>query len=304
MHATNDQKGSIRDAGELLRDWRQRRHLTQLALASEAGISTRLLGAMESGQSLPNRDMLLRLTERLQVPLRDRNALLIAAGYDAEFPMRVLGDPVLTGVWSMIEQIVANHTPYPALAIDRHWSIVASNEILRDIIAGADPALLSTPVNWARLTLHPAGLAPRIANLSDWYAHATARLRRQFDATGDAVLSDLLEEVGDYPVPPQSDQDPKADAVAVPLRLMTVDGPLSFYCASTVFCSAVDVTLAEVTIETFYPADSDTAAIMRQKARPATIGQAAERPKANAGQAAERPEANAGQTAERPEAND
>ena len=270
MHATNDQFVTIRDAGEMLRDWRQRRHLTQVELATLAGMSTSLLGALENGQSLPDRDILLRLADQMQVPLRDRNALLIAAGYDAAFPMRTPGDPVLTEVWSMIEHLVADQAPYPALALDRRWSIVASNQALRGIIAGVDPALMSEPMNWARLTLHPAGLAPRIANLRDWHTHVTARLRRQFDVTGDTGLFDLLEEVRDYPVPSQSDPGNATDAVAMPLRLMTVDGPLYFYCASTVFGSAIDVTLAEVTIETFYPAEAGTAALMRQKALPAT----------------------------------
>ncbi len=281
MTATNDQTRTIRDAGKMLRDWRQRRHLTQHELATAAGLSTRLLGELETRRILPNRDVVLRLTERLELPLRDRNALLIAAGYEAAFPMRPLGDPVLTGVWSMIEQAVAGHAPYPALALDRRWSIVASNDVLRGMIGGVDPALLSTPMNWARLTLHPAGLAPRIPNLRDWHACVMTRLRRQFDATGDAAVADLQEEIGDYPLPLVPHSGGAADTVAMPLRLMSVDGLLSFYGATTVFGTAVDVTLAELTLETFYPADAETAAIMRRKAPPATGGPAAERPKAD-----------------------
>ncbi len=283
MQAINDQVGSIRGAGEMLRDWRQRRHLTQIQLATATGISTRLLGALETGRTLPDREVLLRVTERLEVPLRDRNALLIAAGYEPAFPVRMLGDPVLADIWSMIEQTVDNHAPYPALALNRRWAIVASNAVLRDMIAGVDPGLLSTPANWARLTLHPAGLAPRIANLREWHAHTSARLRRQFDVTGDAVIADLLEEVGDYPLPPVQGRALEADTVAVPLRLMTVDGPLAFYCGSTIFGSAVDVMLAELTVETLHPADPETAAVMRRKAGPATVtpALAPEQPAAN-----------------------
>jgi transcriptional regulator with XRE-family HTH domain len=272
MESLDERTGSTRHAGELLRDWRQRRRLTQEKLAIAAGISTRLLGTLETGQSLPNRDIVLRLAERLDVPLRARNTLLIAAGFEAAFPVRVLGDPVLTGIWSMIDRAVNSHAPNPSLALDRRWSIVASNDVLRATIADVDPALLSTPANWARLTLHPAGLAPRIPNLHEWHGYVLGRLRLLFESTGDAVVADLIEEIRDYPVPPAPDNGGEPNTVAIPLRLMTVEGLISFYCASTVFGSAVDVMLAELTVETLYPADPETAAIMRQKARPAAGG--------------------------------
>ena len=256
----------------MLRDWRQRRRRTQRDLAAAAGISTRLLGALETGRSLPNRDIMLRLAERLDVPLRIRNVLLIAAGYEAAFPVRVLGDPVLTGIWSMIDRTVNGHKPSPSLALDRRWSIVASNDMLRATIAGVDPALLSTPANWARLTLHPAGLAPRIANLHEWHRYVLGRLCQLFEKTGDAVVADLIEEIRDYPLPHAPDNGGEPNTVAVPLRLMTVEGLLSFYCASTVFGSAIDAMLSELTVETLYPADPETDAIMRKKARPAASG--------------------------------
>ncbi len=270
MDLSDDRTISTRHAGEMLRDWRQRRRMTQQDLATAAGISTRLVGAMETGQALPNRDIVLRLAERLDVPLRMRNILLTAAGYEPAFPMRVLNDPVLTGVWSTIDRAVRGQSPSPALALDRRWSIVASNDVLRRLVAGVDPALLSTPHNWARLTLHPAGLAPRIANLHEWHGYILGRLRRLFEAAGDPVVADLIEEIRDYPIPRPTDDGGMPNAVAVPLQLMTVDGLLSFYSASTVFGSAIDVMLAELTIETLYPADPETDAIMRQKAQPAT----------------------------------
>ncbi len=272
MEPLDDRTGSTRHAGEMLRDWRQRRRLTQLELATDAAVPIRLLGAIETGQSLPDRSIILRLADQLDVPLRARNNLLVAAGYEAAFPARTLGDPVLAGIWSMIDRTVNGHAPYPSLALDRRWAIVASNEVLRATIAGVDPALLSTPANWARLTLHPAGLAPRIANLGDWHGYVLGRLRRLFEATGDAVVADLIEEISDYPIPPSTDTGHAPNTVAVPLRLMTVEGLLSFYCASTVFRSAIDVTLAELTVETLYPADPETAAIMQTKAQPIADG--------------------------------
>jgi len=261
---------TLRDVGELLREWRQRRHLTQRQLATAAGLSGQLLGAIETGRELPSRDAILRLADQLNLPLRDRNTILAVAGYTAAFPQRCLDDPVLAGISDMVERIVRDHAPFPALALDHRWGIVASNDVLRRLIGGVDPALLSTPVNWARVVLHPAGLAPRIANLAAWRGHVLTRLRRHFEQTADAVVADLLEEIGDYPSPTATTKI-APDGVAVPLCLMTVDGLLTFYGASAVFASAVDVALAELTIETFYPADAETLAIMRrQAAQPTT----------------------------------
>ncbi len=256
---------ALREVGELLRDWRQRRRLTQRELAATAGISGQLLGAIETGRELPSREAILCLAERLEVPLRHRNIMLVAGGYAAVFPQRYLGDPELAGIWHMVEEMVRNHAPFPALALDQRWRIVASNDVLRRLIRSVDPALLSTPINWARVVLHPAGLAPRIANLAEWRAYVLNRLRRHFEQNADAVVADLLEEIGDYPAPASSNPV-TSDGVAIPLSLMTVDGPLTFYGATTVFGSAVDVTLAELTVETFYPATVETAAIMRRQA--------------------------------------
>lgn len=272
MQTIDDFTGTLRHIGDMLRDWRQRRHLSQRALADAAGMSPRALSELEAGRRLPDRDAVLRLAERLEIPLRDRNAMLVAAGHEAAFSARPPGDPALAQLWAMVEQAVRSPAPFPALALDRRWGIVASNDALRGLIAGVDPALLVAPINWARVVLHPAGLAPRIVNLNDWRKYAQNRLRRHFEATGDAVVADLMEEIGDYPVPAPTHSDPAPDGVAVPLRIMTVDGLLSFYGATTVFGSAVDVTLSELTIEAFYPADDETAAIMRRAAPPTTGG--------------------------------
>jgi transcriptional regulator with XRE-family HTH domain len=265
MHGIEHHGRTLREVGELLRDWRQRRHLTQRELAAAAGISGQLLGAIETGRELPSQDAILCLAEQLEVPLRDRNLILTAGGYAAVFPQRYLGDPVLANIWGMVEQMVRNHDPFPALALDQRWGIVASNGVLRRLIRGIDPALLSTPINWARVVLHPAGLAPRITNLAAWHGYVMSRLRRHFEQNADAAVADLLEEIGDYPVP-KSGSQVGSDGVAVPLCLMTVDGLLTFYGATTVFGSAVDVTLAELAVETLHPANPETAAIMRHHA--------------------------------------
>src|SRR5262252_3328197 len=185
--------------GNLLRKWRERRRLSQLDLACEAEISTRHLSFLETGRSLPSREMVLRLAEYLDVPLRERNALLVAAGYAPAFPERPLDDPALQSARQAVDLVLAGHEPYPALAIDRHWQLVTANAALQRLLAGAAPKLLNPPINVLRLSLHPDGLAPRIANLAEWRQHLLERLRRQIDVSADPVLSDLNPELSAYP---------------------------------------------------------------------------------------------------------
>src|SRR6266545_5885519 len=187
--------------GNLLRKWRERRRLSQLDLACEAEISTRHLSFLETGRSLPSREMVLRLAERLDVPLRERNALLVAAGYAPAFPERQLDDPALQSARKAVDLVLAGHEPYPALAVDRHWTLIASNNAIPPLLAGVDAALLQPPVNVLRLSLHPAGLAPRTANLPEWRAHLLARLRHQIDLSADPVLVELMRELSGYPLP-------------------------------------------------------------------------------------------------------
>jgi transcriptional regulator with XRE-family HTH domain len=187
--------------GHLLREWRQRRRMSQLDLALGADVSARHLSFLETGRSVPSREMVLHLAERLEVPLRERNALLLAAGYAPAFRERPLSDPALAAARQAVELVLAGHEPYPALAVDRHWSLLASNRALGPFLAGVSPDLLRPPVNVLRLSLHPEGTAPRIANLLEWRSHLLARLRRQVDASGDPVLGDLLEELRGYPGP-------------------------------------------------------------------------------------------------------
>lgn len=251
-------------AGDQLRHWRQLRRLSQLDLALDADISTRHLSFLETGRASPSRDMLLRLSERLEIPLRDRNLLLLAAGFAPLYPERGLDDPALAPVRTAIESLLKAHEPYPALAIDRHWQLVAANTMLAPLIAGAAPHLLATPVNVLRLSLHPDGVAPRIVNLGEWRHHLLDRLKRQIATTGDAVLQDLLAELLGYPGPANDAVPTGGDAaIAVPLRLQTGLGVLSFLSTTMVFGTPVDVTLSELAIETFLPADAATADMLR-----------------------------------------
>jgi transcriptional regulator with XRE-family HTH domain len=261
--------------GDHLRAWRQRRRWSQLDLALEAEISQKHLSFVESGRSKPTRDMVLRLAERLEVPLRERNALLLAAGYAPKFQQRSLDDPALKPALEAIDVVLNGHAPFPALAIDRHWSMVAANAAVPPLLAGvADAALLQPPVNVLRLSLHPEGLAPRITNLAEWRAHLLDRLRHQVELTADPVLSELMRELRGYPAPAEreSRRPERRDyaGIAVPLRLATEKGVLSFISTTTVFGTPTEVTLSELAIEAFFPADAITSSVLRgHEPRPA-----------------------------------
>ncbi|WP_454020027.1 helix-turn-helix domain-containing protein [Azospirillum sp. Marseille-Q6669] len=256
--------------GELLRAWRKRRGLSQLDLACEADISTRHVSFLETGRSQPSRTMLLHLAERVDIPLRDRNALLAAAGFTPVFSEHRLGDPEMQAARQAVDLVLTGHEPHPALAVDRHWTLVAANRAVAPLLAGAAPDLLQPPVNVLRLSLHPSGLAPRIENFAQWRAHVLHRLIRQIDVSADPVLAALFGELKGYPVPdgqaPHSRSEPLSshDGVVVPLRLRAESGMLSFFSTTTVFGTAVDVTLSELAIEAFFPADLATAEVMRQ----------------------------------------
>jgi transcriptional regulator with XRE-family HTH domain len=244
--------------GHLLRHWRQRRRLSQLELALEARISARHLSFIETGRARPSREMVLHLSEQLRLPLRERNRLLLAAGFAPSFPQRPLDDPALAAAREAVGRILAGHMPCPALAVDRHWTLVAMNPAVSALLAGVSPALLAPPVNVLRLSLHPEGLAPRIANLPDWRAHLLARLG--------------LQDLADLPVPPgrrrhgQGTRAPDPAAIAVPIELETDAGRLALFSTTTVFGTPLDVTLAELAIEAFYPADGETAERLRRMA--------------------------------------
>jgi transcriptional regulator with XRE-family HTH domain len=246
--------------GTLLREWRQRRRLSQLDLACDAAISTRHLSFVETGRAHPSREMLLHLSEQLEVPVRERNVLLVAAGYAPIFPERPLADPALAAARAAIDLVLDRQKPYPAFALDRHWTIVASNAALPQLYDGVSAELLQQPVNAMRLSLHPDGLAPRIVNLGEWRAHLLHRLRRQVELTADRTLIDLLHEVSAYPGArePAPARNIEHD-IAVPFRIRTADGVLSFFSMTTVFGTPVDVMLSELALELFFPADDETA---------------------------------------------
>jgi transcriptional regulator with XRE-family HTH domain len=253
--------------GDQLRTWRQRRHLSQLDLAAEEDISTRHLSFVETGRSQPSRAMVLRLAERLQVPLRERNALLVAAGYAPMYSTRPLSDPALGAARAAVDLILGGHEPYPALLVDRQWTLVASNRTVGPLLEGVDPSLLTPPMNVLRVSLHPNGLAPRIENLAQWREHVLARVTRDVEITADPTLAELLKELQSYG-PSRAGADESTSApfggMVVPVRLRTERGVLSMFSTTTVFGTALEVTLAELTLEAFYPADDSTAEILRR----------------------------------------
>ncbi|HEY4042470.1 MAG TPA: helix-turn-helix transcriptional regulator [Rhodopila sp.] len=253
--------------GSLLKEWRQRRRVSQLELACQGEVSTRHLSFLETGRAQPSREMVLHLAEQLEVPLRDRNTLLTAAGYAPVYQERQLGDPGLRPALRAVEAIIQGHMPYPALAVDRHWTLVASNEAMPRMLVGVDPELLRPPVNAMRVALHPSGLAPRTINLAEWRAHLLERLRRQAEASADPVLLALLAELREYPAPRgarAAPETPDYGGMVVPFKLATEAGTMMFLSTTTVFGTPVDITLAELALECFYPADEVTAEMLRR----------------------------------------
>src|SRR3954469_19870374 len=246
--------------GTLLRDWRRRRRLSQLDLALEAGVSARHLSFVETGRARPSAQMVLHLAEQLEVPLRDRNGLLLAAGYAPSYAQRTLDDPEMEPVRRALDLVLAGHEPYPAVVVDRAWNMVAGNRAVGLLTAGVTPELLEPPVNVLRLSLHPDGVAPRIANLGEWRAHLLERLGRQVSLTGDEDLDELLAETAAYPAPPDDGDHAGGAEIFVPLRLRAEDGgELAFFSTVATFGTAVDITVAELATESFFPADATTA---------------------------------------------
>lgn len=256
-------------AGPLLRQWRQARRMSQLDLAVEAEVSTRHLSFVETGRSRPSRELLIHLAEHLDVPLRERNHLLLAAGYAPVYRESTLDDPDLAPVRAALDQILASHAPFPSIVVDQHWDLVTANApALQVMTDGVAPHLLADGPNALRVSLHPEGLAPRIANLAEFSAHLLSRLRRQAGATGDTRLVDLHDELRGYPgVDPghHLPSDP-ASQLFVPLRLRVDGGEWAFFSTLSTFGTALDITVAELAIESFFPADEATAAGLRAAA--------------------------------------
>jgi len=253
--------------GSLLAAWRHRRHRSQLDLATSISMSQRHLSFVETGRARPSRDLLQRLSDELDLPLRDRNAIMVAAGFAPPHPERRMDDRALRPALDAVERVLKGYEPFPALAVDRHWQLQVANGPVQALIADVAPDLLRPPINVLRLSLHPDGLGPRLANFREWRAHVLDRLDRQYQLSGDGALTDLHAELAAMPVPPGAEpwarpaSDPLA-GLAVPFRLRSSGGVLSFLSFTTVFGTALDVTLSELVIETFVPADAETAAAL------------------------------------------
>jgi len=248
-------------AGDLLRQWRQRRRLSQLDLAVAADVSSRHLSFVETGRSRPTSDMILRLAEHLDVPLRDRNTLLLAGGYAPAYPEHGLAEPELRAVQAALSRVLKGHEPYPAVVVNRWWELVDANAGIALFTRHVKPELLAPPANVLRLSLHPDGMAPRIANLPEWRAHLLARLHHQAGAAGDARLAELHAELAAYPGG-QAEPPPARAEVVVPLRYHGDARELCFLSITAVVGTPMDVTVSELAIESFYPADAPTAAAL------------------------------------------
>jgi transcriptional regulator with XRE-family HTH domain len=243
--------------GNLIREWRTRRSLSQMALASDSAVSTRYLSFIETGRARPSREMVLHLAEQLEVPLRERNRLLMAAGYAPFFPQRSLDDEQMAPVREALDRFLEAHQPYPAAIVDGHWNLVAANEGIALMTQGVAPELLEPPANVFRIALHPDGMAPRILNFEEWSAHLISRVRRQAALTGDPEMTQLYEELSGYPgVSLEHVVDGSAPFLLHRLRL--AGDELSFFSTVTTFGTATDITLAELSLEAFYPADERT----------------------------------------------
>lgn len=259
-----------KQVGDLLREWRNRRRLTQLDLALDAEISQRHLSFIELGRAKPSREMILRLCEKLDVPLRERNVLLVTAGFAPDFPERSLNDPSFAAAHRAIDSILLGFEPNPAFVIDRHWTIVKLNKAGRFLLEMVDLSLLEPPMNMLRIALHPEGLTPRILNYAEWRKHILEYLSRQVELSADLFLVELMEELKSYsqpkPIESFSSTYPEAESaqIAIGLRLKLEMDIMSFLVTTTVFGTPIDVTLSELAIETFFPADAETAQILRQ----------------------------------------
>lgn len=249
--------------GELLRAWRRRRGVSQLELALGADVSPRHVSFLETGRARPSREMVIRLADRLEIPLRERNALLLAAGYAPLYPERPLDAPEIAPVRQALDRFLRAHEPYPAVVVDRYHNLLAANDALDLLLAGVAAELLEPPANGMRIALHPHGMAPRTLNLEEWSAHLLHRVRREAQLTGDAELFGLYEELAGYPGVAREPRHANLETpeVVLPLKLLDLDGSseLAFFSTLSTFGTAADITLSELAIEAFYPANAHTA---------------------------------------------
>jgi len=260
-----------RGAGQLLRDWRQRRRRSQLDLALEAGVSARHLSFVETGRAQPSPELLLALAEQLQMPLRDRNTLLLAAGYAPRYRQTKLDDPAMTAAREAMERLITLHDPYPGVVIDQCWNVILANAAATTLAAGLPPALAGPPLNVFRACLHPDGLARATLNFPQWAAYLLGQLHRLNAVTADPAIGELVREVGRYPTVTELGDWHRAarhqppGPLLVPWQLELGGARLSLFTTVTTFAAPRDVTLAELAVELFYPADEKTANVLRQR---------------------------------------
>lgn len=256
---------NIQTVGNLLKSWRERRRKSQLDLALDAEISTRHLSFVETGRARPSREMILLLAEELEIPLRERNKILIVAGFAPVYSEKGFDDVSLSAARRAVDLILKGHEPFPALAVDRHWNMVAANKTVPLLLTEISPELLKPPVNVLRLSLHPEGLAPRIVNLHEWREHLLSRLKKQVEDTADFRLEELLRELRSYKITGRRSEKISNEraGIIVPLKIESKFGTLSFISTTTVFSTPVDVTVSEIALETFFPADEETSRIFK-----------------------------------------
>ncbi|MFF1258051.1 MULTISPECIES: helix-turn-helix domain-containing protein [unclassified Streptomyces] len=258
--------------GPLLREWRERRRVSQLELALRADSSARHLSFVETGRSRPSEELVLRLAEHLDVPVRERNALLLAAGYAPRFAETSLDDPSMGALREGLDRLLHGYEPYPALVVDATYTVVAANRGIAMLMEGIPESLLTPPLNAMRLTLHPEGLAPRIRNLREWRGHLLAQMERQIALDRSEALRAVYDEVKAYPVAERDggdDGEEGGEAVpyfALPMVIEHDGQVLSFVSSISTFNTPMDVTVAELAIETFLPADPATAKYLRSLA--------------------------------------
>jgi transcriptional regulator with XRE-family HTH domain len=252
-----------------LRGWRERRRLTQLELGLQAEVSTRHLSFVETGRATPSREMILHLAEQLEIPLRERNQLLLAAGYAPLYSQKSLDTPELASVRAAVHNVITAHEPNPAIVVDRHWNLVDANSAVTLFLEDVSADLRTPPVNVMRLSLHPRGAASRIINLAQWRAHLLGRLRREIAQTADAELVQLYTEVRGYQPHLESShlETPDAGEVVVPLRFRADDQELVFFSVVAAFGTPLDITVEELALELFFPADASTAGALRSRHR-------------------------------------
>lgn len=253
--------------GAQLRQWRTRRRLSQMDLALESDISTRHLSFIETGRAKPSAHMIERLATQLEIPYRARNALLLAAGYAPRYAEHALDSPEMEAMRAVVEHVLKGHEPYPALAVDRHWNMIAANAAVAVLTEQIASKLLDPPVNVLRLALHPEGLAPQIVNLGEWRSHILARLSGQIETSADAELVVLRDEIASYGGG-SNDNGDSAHSIAVPLVLDTIAGQVRFVSTTTIFGTPMDITLSELAIEAFFPADKESSALLYRLSQP------------------------------------